>query len=630
MGKLKVKNRLVRASMWTAYGAPDGSVSERIIRHYRELARGGAGLVNVEFCHVDRKSSKSNLCQLSIADDDYIPGLALLATTLKENGAMAGIQISHAGGQRYLPAPPRKVPSRMAWEKSRGKAGPPVEELTAAEIEDILEAFGEAALRAKRACYDLIEIHACHGYLITELLSPLSNHRTDRYGGSLENRMRFLVEVIRTVREKVGLDYPLSVRINGSEYLEGGITIEETLETVRILEKEGVDVLHVSGGTHKNIDKMSVPSYWPLGYQVWAAEEIKNAVTIPVVASGSITTPEFAEQILEEKKADFISLARPLLADPYFPRKAKEGRPEEITPCIRCNVGCQARPEGAVSCAVNPNAGREDESRFKKVERRRRVAIVGAGPAGMEAARVAASLGHEVMLFEKRKKGGLLLEASIPEFKADIRALIKYLSNQVEKLGVRVIGEEADAVVIKRTGPDAVIIAAGACPIVPDVPGANSKKTVGALEVLNGAKVGQEVLVIGGGLVGCEVALYLAEQKKKVTIIEMLDQILPEMEVASSTLAFFERLNRQSVRVMTKTKLIEITGDGIVVSNSEGKRIEVSGDTVILALGLRSDQKLYEEIVSLATMEVYAVGDYREPRKIYQALHEGHLAARNL
>jgi 2,4-dienoyl-CoA reductase-like NADH-dependent reductase (Old Yellow Enzyme family)/thioredoxin reductase len=630
MGGLSIRNRLVRASMWTAYGARDGSVSERVIRHYREIARGGTGLVNVEFCHVDNKSSKSNLCQLSIADDEYIPGLALLASTIKENGAAAGIQISHAGGQRYLPFPPRKVPSLLAWISSRGKSPLPVEEITTAEIEELVETFGNGALRAKRAGFDLVEVHACHGYLITSFLSALTNSRTDPYGGSFENRNRFLMEILQNVRRKIGPDFPLAVRIDGSEYLEGGITIEETLETVRILEKAGVNVLHVSGGTHKNVDKMSSPSYWPLGYQVWAAEKIKKVVGVPVIASGSITSPQLAEEILEQGKADFISLARPLLADPHFAKKAREGRPEDITPCIRCNVGCQTRPEGAVSCAVNVLAGNEDESRFQKAERKRNVVVVGGGPAGMEAARTAAMMGHDVTLFEKRRLGGMLLEASIPEFKADLRALVQYLATQVQKLGVRVILQEADTETIRRSGADAVILASGADPVVADLPGIHGEKTVGALEVLNGAKVGREVLVIGGGLVGCEVALYLAEQKKRVTIIEMLDQLLPEMDVLSANLAFFERFHRQDVRVMTGTRLLEVTGDGVVVSDKEGKKSCVKGDTVVAALGLRANRKLYQELSSLPGLEVYPVGDCREPRKIYQAIHEGHFAARNL
>lgn len=630
IGKLKLKNRLIRAPMWTAYSGFDGSVTERLLRHYRELALGGVGLVMVEYTYVDKKSSKSNYCQLSVAGDEYIPGLAWLAMTIKQNGAKVGLQISHAGGQGHLMTPPKKVPSRAPWEAIQGKEEPAPEELTVEEIAEIVEAFGDAALRAKKACFDMVEVHGAHGYLPTEFLSPLTNRRTDKYGGSLENRMRFLIEIIQNIRKKVGFDYPVSVRLNGSEYLEGGIVIQESVETARVLERNGVNTVHVSGGTHRSTDKLIVPMYWPRAYHVWAVEEIKEAVEIPVIASGSFTTPELAEEMLKEGKADFISLARPLLADPYFPKKAEEGRPEDIVPCIRCNVGCQGHPEGGVSCTVNVAAGREDEFRTKQATRPRKVAVIGGGPAGMEAARVAAMMGHEVSLFEKRKVGGMLTEASVPEFKADLRLLIQYLSQQLEKLRVKVINENADLEAIKRTGAKVVILAGGATPIVPDISGINKPIVVSALDVLNGAKVGQELLVVGGGLVGSETALFLAEQKKKVTIVEMLDQILPKTNAPIPRLAFFERLNKQNVKIETNKKLEEITDDGIIVTNGEGRKIRLKADTVILALGLKADHQLYNDLTSLPGIDVYAIGDYAEPRNIYDAIHEGHVTARNI
>ena len=630
IGNLKVKNRLIRAAMMTFFGSLDGSVTERTIKHYHELALGGVGLVIVEYSYIDRKSSKANYCQLSISDNDYIPGLAWLAMTIKQNGAMAGIQISHAGGQRYLLTPPKKVPSQALWEVIQGKGEPAPEELTVEEIEEIVDAFGEAALRAKKACFDLVEVHGSHGYLITEFLSTLTNRRTDKYGGSLDNRMRFLIEIIQNIRKKVGFDYPLTVRLNGSEYLKGGITIEESIETVRALEKNGVNAVHVSGGTHRNNDKLVVPMYWPRGYHVWAAEEIKKTVGIPVIASGSVTTPELAEEILKEGKADFISLARPLLADPFFPKKAEEGRPEDITPCIRCNIGCEGRPEGALTCTVNIAVGREEEFRIKETIKPKKIAVIGGGPAGMETARIAAMRGHEVTLFEKRKLGGMLIEASVPEFKENIRSLVKYLAGQLEKLGVKVIYEEADAEVIKKSGMNAVIIAGGAIPIIPEVPGIGKSIAVGALEVLNGTKVGNEVLVVGGGLVGCETALFLAEQKKRVTVVEMLDQVLLEMNAAGPKLAFFERLNKQHVKIEINTELEEIVEDGIIVSDKEGRKRKLKGDTVVIALGLKAQNKLYNELVPLADMDVYSIGDYVKPRNIYDAIHEGHLIARNL
>jgi len=630
IGTLKLKNRLIRASMWTAYCDAEGFVTQRLLRHYSELALGGVGLVMVEYNHIDKKSSKSNFGQLSVAGDEYVPGLASLATAIKRNGARAGLQISHAGGQRYLMGLPPRVPSQAPWRAIQNEGQTPAEELSVEEIEEIVEAFGEAALRAKKAGFDLVEVHACHGYLLTQFLSPATNKRPDRYGGYIQNRMRLLIEIIQNIRNKAGSIFPLTVRLNGSEYLDGGITIEETLETARMLERYGVNALHVSGGTHRTTDKIIVPMYWPIGYHVWAAEQIKRTVGIPVIASGSFTTPDLAEDVLKAGKADFISLARPLLADPAYPRKAKEGYLEDIVPCIRCNIGCQGLPEGVVSCTVNVAAGKEDEAGIKKVTNPKKVAVIGGGPAGMEAARVAAIMGHEVTLFEKRKLGGMLVEASGPEFKADLRRLIKYLSQQVVKLGVKVIYENADLETVKKITPDIVILAAGAVPIMPDFTGAGRPIIVGALDVLNGAEVGKDLLVVGGGFVGSETALFLAEQDKKVNIIEMLGQLLSEVKSPAPRLAFFEKLNKRNVKIETNKKLEEVTEEGIIVTNEQGEKIPLKADTVILALGLKSDHKLYNELKSLPNLDTYIIGDYAEPRNVYDAIHEGHRIARGL
>ncbi len=638
IGKLRLKNRLIRASMYTTYGALDGSVTDRLIRHYRELAAGGVGLVIVEESHVDRKSSKSAICELSVAGDEYIPGLSWLAMTIKQNGARAGLQISHAGGQRYLMDPLKKVPSSAPWaaiqarvEAITGRVGTPPSELTVEEIKEIIEAFGDAAVRAQKASFDFVEIHACHGYLLTEFLSPLTNKRTDQYGGSLENRQRILMEIIENVRKKVRPDYPLIVRMDGSEYLEGGITIQESVETAKVLEKSGINALHISGGDHRNADKVITPTYWPRGYQVWAAATIKGVVKIPVIASGSVTTPELAEEILKEGKADFISLARPLLADPFFPKKAQEGRPEDITPCIRCLVGCQGRPEGSLTCTVNVTAGKEDELTIKRAVKRKKVAVIGGGPAGMEAARVAAIMGHQVTLFEKREMGGMLIEASIPEFKADLRLLINHLSKQLEKHKVEVLHEEADVEAIRRKAFEVVIMAGGGTPIIPRISGIDKPCAVNALDVLNGVPVGEEVVVLGGGFVGCETALFLAEQGKKVTIVEMRDQLLPEVDVVANRLAFFEKAMKHHMKFETSTKVNEIAEHGCIATNQEGNQKNINGETFVHALGIKTDRKLFDELTSsLPDLEVYMIGDYAEPRNLYHALREGNLTARNL
>jgi len=371
--------------------------------------------------------------------------------------------------------------------------------------------------------------------------------------------------------------------------------------------------------------------YWPLAYNVWIAEEIKKVVSIPIIASGSITSPELAERILEEGKGDFIGLGRPLLADPYFPLKAQEGRPEDIRPCIRCLEGCLDRGlfSGSINCTVNVAVGKEDEFRITPSAKPKKVAVVGGGPAGMEAATIAALRGHDVTLFEKRKLGGMLLEASVPEFKADIRSLISYLATQVKKSGVKTIEAEATSQSIKDGNFDAVIVATGGTPNIPDVPGIDKSSVITAIEVMGGAKTGKNVIMVGGGLAGCDVALFLAERGKKVTIVEMEDEIARGWS-DSPRLAFFERLSKQDVEVRTGVHLEEVTDSGITVHDKQAVKSEIKGDTVVIATGFKPNLRLFDELAQLPKLEVYAIGDCAEPRMIFDAIHEGHWMAYGL
>jgi 2,4-dienoyl-CoA reductase-like NADH-dependent reductase (Old Yellow Enzyme family)/thioredoxin reductase len=628
MGKLWLKNRLVKAPTLTCLGTMDGCVTERTIQHYKELALGGAGLIIVEYTYVDDDASKSAQCQLGISNDEHRPGMEWLAATMKANGAATCLQIEHCGRQRFLGKPPIKTVTRFPWEELYAMGTPPPEELTFEEIVELVKRFGDAALRAKQVGFDMVEIHGAHGYLITNFLSPRLNKRTDWYGGSLTNRMRFLLEVVADIRSKIGQDYPLGVRLSGTDYEEEDpITIDETKEVAKALEKAGVDVIHVSGGIHHIIDLEHAPMYWPPGNNIWCAEEIKKVVNIPVIASGSITTPELAEQVLKEEKADFVSFGRPLLADPYFPLKAQEGHPEDIRPCIRC-LECVAErgiSTGSINCAVNVAVGKEAEFKITLSANPKKVAVIGGGPAGMEAAIVAALKGHEVTLFEKRQLGGMLIEASVPEFKADLRSLIDYLATQVKKTGVKVVNSKATSHTIKDGKFDVVIVATGATPWTPNVPGLDKPSVMGILDVLGGAKTGKNVIVVGGGLGGCDAALFLAEQGKKVTIVEVLDKIGAYMNQGESA-AFFKRLSKQDVEIRTSMLLAEVTDSGVIVQDKFGIKSEVKGDTVVLATGFAPNRKLFEELSQVPDLEVYAVGDCVEARKIYDAIHEGHWA----
>lgn len=632
IGTLEVKNRIIKAPQSTGMSNIDGSVSERLIRHYRELARGGAGLIIVEYAYVDKIASKSAHCQLGICDNEHIPGLAWLADTIKDNGAKAGIQIEHCGRQKFLGTQPIKSSSRIPWPALLERCGRDAipEELTIDEILDIVEAFGDAAKRAVDAGFDLIEIHGAHGYLLTNFFSPHTNKRNDCYGGSLENRMRIYIQVVRNIREKIGNDFPLTIRLSGTDYEPDGFPIEDTIQLAKVLEREGIDAIHVSGGDHHTMIHQVSPMAIPVCHNVWAAETIKKEVKIPVIASGSITLPRYAEDIIASGKADFVALGRPLWADPYWPQKAMEGRPEDIRPCIRCNEGCLERTFfkfKAVTCAVNPTVGREGELEITPAKKLKKIAVIGGGPAGMEAARVCALRGHNVTIYEKNRLGGVLHEASTPDFKADIRAFRDYLITQINKLNIKVVKEEATPASIKDGGYDVIVVAVGGVPIKPDVPGIDKPIVISALDILNGKREAkQKVVVVGGGLVGTEIALFLAEQGKDVSIVEILDEIMKDV-ATTDKLAYSEKIAKANIKIFTGQKLQEVKDNGVVIVSKNGDSTEIEADTVVIAVGFAPQKNIISEFEKNTGIEVYTIGDCVQPGKIFDAIHTAYKTA---
>ena len=621
IGKMRVKNRIIQAPMGTSFSRPDGSATPRLWNYYRERARGGTGLIIVEYAFVDNKGSQTCYGQLGIYDDSLIPGLSTLARVIKENGARAGIQINHGGGQRYLKREVLVAPSRMHYGRADNRIPT---EATVEEIQQIVKDFGEAAWRAERAGFDMVEIHGAHGYLLTEFFSPHTNTRKDMYGGSPENRMRIFLEVFESVKRNVSRGFPIGIRINGSEYIEDGITIEDTIVLARELERAGINYLHVSGGTRRGVGSV-VPMLRPLALHVPLAEAVKKVVKIPVFACGALTTPQIAEEILEKGKADFVTLARPQLADPQWANKSKGGKDEDITPCIRCNE-CMAR--GAhiyrtVSCTVNATAGFEDELKIFPVAKPKKIAVIGGGPGGMEAARVAALRGHQVTLYEQRDQlGGYIIDGSVPRFKKDLLRLINYLTTQMKKSGVKVLlGTKATVQTIEQQGFDAVILATGSRPLIPDVRGIEKECVVTAVDVLRGKPVGKNVIVGGGGLVGCEMALFLAEAGKKVRILEMLDEVALGVE-GETKQALFEGFAKHGVEMNAGLMLEEVNDGYVVAVDRFGKKYKFETETLVAAFGYVSSNDLLGAFEK-SNIEVYPVGDCMEPRKIYDAIHEG-------
>ncbi|MFZ7944829.1 FAD-dependent oxidoreductase [Neobacillus sp. 19] len=628
IGSLELKNRIVKAPQSTGLSNRDGTVSERLVRHYKEIARGGTGLIIVEYTYIDNEASKSAYCQLGISDNEHIAGLSWLVSSIHDEGAKAGIQIEHCGRQKFLGTPPIKAPSRIPWPTLYEQTGNVPEELTIEEIKQIVEDFGDAARRAKIAGFDLVEIHAAHGYLITNFLSPHTNKRTDLYGGTLENRMRFLLEVIRNVKAKVGEEFPITMRINGTDYEPDGITIEESIEVCKQAEQLGICAFHVSGGDHHMMNYQVSPMTVPKGPNVWAAEAIKRTASVPIIASGSITTPQFAEEILQDKNVDFVSLGRPLLADPSFPLKAKEGRPEDIIPCIRCNDGCMERTffnYQSIRCSVNPNTGREGELPITPASAPKNIVVVGGGPAGMEAARVSALRGHKVTLFEKGKVGGALPASSVTPFKADIRTLENYFSAQIEKLKIKIVHEEATLNTIKAGDFDAAVIAVGKIPKPVHIKGMNPSKTIYGIDVLSQKeKTGQNVVIVGGGMTGVETALFLADQGRNVTIIEQSKDILND-DLITFKMSYREFLTQKGIAIYTSSEIKEVNETEITIINRSGKEQILTADTVVIATGYAANIDLSRQLQEQTDLKVFPIGDGKRPGKIYDAIHDGYV-----
>jgi 2,4-dienoyl-CoA reductase-like NADH-dependent reductase (Old Yellow Enzyme family)/thioredoxin reductase len=628
IGKMMVKNRTVMAPVANRLNDESGAVTQRFIDFYVERAKGGAGLIIIENTCVDWPLGKAGDFPVRLDGDSFIHGLNDLAETVHPYGAKLATQLQHAGGQTNESATDGLQPVTSSVLSSYRGSLP--RELTIPEIKAIVRKFADAARRTKQAGFDAVEIHGAHGYLPTQFMSPYMNARHDMYGGSFENRMRFPLEIVASVREQVGADFPIIYRFSADEHVPGGVGVEEAKRIARVLQDAGVDAIDVSAG-------VQACRYWifptmamPRGCNVEAAAAVREAVDVPVIVVGRINDPTLAEQILEDGKADFVALGRPLLADPHFVAKAQKGEVDDIRPCIACNE-CILRlmRHWRIGCSVNPDTGYEREHELKPAVNPKKVLIAGGGPAGMEAARVAALRGHHVTLCEKGPAlGGQLLLASVPSFKKEIQGYVRYLSRQVEKLGVKVeLKKEVTADLVKKMNPDAVIVATGAVPLVPEIPGADGKAVVTAEAILSGtAKVGQTAVVAGGGRLGVEMAYYLTQQGCKVTVVEMTGDIGADLELGEK-MYFLERLTEAGVRILTGHKIQELTREGAQTVDRRWNVRLIPADTVVLALGARAEQSLLKTLEGLGA-ETYAVGDCVEPRTIYDAVHEGARVAR--
>lgn len=585
---MEIKNRISMAPMFTKYASESGEVTDKLIEYILRRARNGVGLIILENTCINWKQGRIYGNPIAIYDDRFLPALNELARRVHRFGAKIIPEIHHVGRQVFSsnlegrpPLAPSAVKSKVGGDMPKA--------MTEAEIEETIEDFAEAALRSKKAGFDGVEIHGAHGYLIQEFISPLTNKREDKWGGSFENRCRFAVEIIHRIREKVGDDFPLFFRMSAEESSPGGLTLEEGIKYAKVLENEGVDCLDVTHGNYESLKHFPMQGD-PFDQLVYLSAAVKKEVSIPVIAVGSLGfDPEIAENVVKEGKADLINFGRELLADPDLADKIIKENQEDIKPCIRCNECTGSIDTGKyLSCAVNPELGYEYQSKLKKSENLKRIVVVGAGPAGLQFSITASNLGHKVTLLEKNDYiGGLIKIASIPEYKnPEFSSLLTYYFKMLKKHGVDLhLSTEADAETIKEYNPDLVVLAVGSKAIKLPVPGAEKSK-LAVHKILDGAKnLGQNICVIGGSGVGLDTAMFLRERNKEVTVIEMKDSIAEEL---SPMLAVHlrELVDNNNIEVLTSHLVKKIKDDAVIVEN-DGVEKEIHCDDVLSAVGFR-------------------------------------------
>lgn len=632
IGPMKFANRIVMPPMATNYATSEGFVTDRQIAYYVERAKGGVGYLTVEHTGI-LQQGKASPRMLLVSTDEHIGSLKKLVRAVHAVDGRIVIQINHAGRQTLpsVTGMPIVGPSPVPVTTPSPSGDNVPHELSLDEIQQIIAAFSAAAGRVKEAGADGVEVHMAHGYLICSFLSPFSNKRTDQYGGSVERRARFAVEVLRAVRGRVGTDYPVICRLSGDEYVEGGLEIEDTMQIAKILEKEGADALHVSACNAASVFLNHPPYYVKEGIFVHLAENVKSAVRIPVIAVGRIRKPSMADRIVSEGKADLVSMGRALIADPHMPRKAKEGRLEEIVPCISCNRCIQTLRKDCVRCTVNPQTGNEASFRMVASRQPKRVWVVGGGPGGLKAAEIAAARGHRVTLFEKQPHlGGKIRIAASPPKKEIMLEFVEYLDRRVRKLGVSIrTGTEFTIEMLDKEKPDAVVVATGAIQTLPAWEGIKESGAVRVEDVLAGAvTTGNRILVIGGGANGAEAADFLSEQGKQVTIIEMLDTVASDLVVHLQHY-LLERLQKKGVVMITSTKVSELGRGFVVIEDRTGSHRLEGFDTIVIAVGSVPDDTLYQQLKEKIAA-IHVIGDAVRPRAVVDAVYEGERVALNL
>ncbi|MBN2034986.1 MAG: FAD-dependent oxidoreductase, partial [Deltaproteobacteria bacterium] len=616
-------NRIVMPGLASFLIEDDGSITDKTIEHYRMRASGGLAMVIVEACAVSSEGIVSPH-QARIYDDRFVDGLSRIAQVIRAEGVVPAVQLHHGGRQTSSKIIKRKPlsPSNLPCPTISGE----VEPLTIGGIQEIIFKFGEAARRAVEAGFDLIEIHGAHGYLVNQFLSPFSNIRKDEYGGDRTGRARFAVEIVQELRKRLGKAYPISFKISAQEFVPNGLTVEESIELLKIIVDAGVDIIQVSAGNDATPEWICQPMFMEKACLSDSAAKIRKSINVPVMAVGRINDPLVAEDIIRLGQADLVCIGRGMLADPEMPRKAKEGRLDDIRTCIACNTCMESIfRRGRVECLVNPTLGREKEMVLKPAEKQKRVMVVGGGPGGLHVALVAAARGHEVLLFERQPLlGGQLVMGSVTRYKKEILSLINFHKAQVAKMGVKTyLNSEVTPETVQKIKPDVIVLCTGATPIHPLISGIDKSIVFSLPEILDTNKLTpRKTVVVGGGATGCEVAHHLAENGCQVTIVEQLQKIAAQMESITRKV-LLKQLRQRNVQFVTGHRLSRIEDQGVYTVSEEGLETFIQAEAVVIAIGNKPDNLLYTQIKSMGLdIPIYQIGDCLEPRSAKAAISE--------
>lgn len=629
IGKMMVPNRFVVPPMGNNFANTDGSLSAQSLAYYEARAKGGFGLITIEATVVD-PTAKGGAHKPCLFSDATIESFRRVADACHQHGAKVSVQLQHAGpeGNPTLTGYPLKAASPVA--SCCGKSIP--REISTEELYQLIEQYGDAAARAKQAGIDCVELHCAHGYLLHSFLSQRTNQRTDAFGGCLENRMRLIRLILENIRRKAGEDYPILCRINACDDVAGGLTVQDSAVIAMRLEEMGVNGLHVSRAVHLRDDRMWATAITHGGFSSDYVTEIKRAVSIPVITVGRFTEPDYGELLVRQGRADLVAFGRQSIADPELPKKVRQNRTDELQPCIGCLQGCVCNMFAGkpITCLVNPTVGQECQI-GQQAQQKKRVMVVGGGPGGLMAAKTCAQRGHTVTLYEASYQlGGQMRIAAVPPGKGEIAGMLRAYIVGCEKGGVEIqCNTEVTPELIAAQSPDVLLLATGAKPLLPQIPGIQQEACVSATDVLNGTVAcGKKVLVIGGGMVGCETAAFLGERQHQVTILEQREALGMDMR-PEHWHVLRQLLAEYQVETRTGATVLRFHPDGVSYQEYDGEQTLAGFDTIVLAMGARSYNPLWEAAKALV-QECYVLGDAVSPRRALDATREGYSIAEKL